>query len=708
MYLREGVQVKWSMDTHKYMSEITRTALQVIAKHGITSESKPEEIDAVEKELVEKKVYKDYPSAKGRVRRALFTYFRAYGCLNDVEQLTEVGREFIANRLSVKELSFEYILNYKYADDNAEYYPAQLILTCLRKLYDRDKTEAYITPYDFSRIVECDALANINDEFITECISSHTEEHDVNERNIGYDVWSKMLVQAGILSKDSNHNLCIVDYNMVAWILQSYTKGYTTEKGNICTGIIRNVPVVTLDRPTGNYCAFENEGRAVQAYLFDAVDEGIIRKYIYTSTENSYNSMRKALGLTDTNKGFYKMFSGLEHLVGYALISNQNPAISGIGKIIAAVELSDDEREVLAEDLLSQINEKDRISGGSNILLYGVPGSGKSWTIEHEYVRKGVHEQRLVFHPDYTYSDFVGQILPNVAEDGQVSYEFTAGPFTNIMRDAYWHPSEEYVLVIEEINRGNAPAIFGEIFQLLDRKQDNLDEKDDSTPVGTSEYGITNTSVANIIYGNSERKVRIPSNLSIIGTMNTSDQNVFTLDTAFQRRWEMRLIENTFENVDPAFADQPILDTGITWRVFCTQMNHIIIENGVRTVSSEDKRLGAYFVHLRDLVYNDKAKDNYDNEFEHLCFEEKTHDISDIDRQRLQEMRAAKRQNRRFPEKVLKYLWDDAFKFNRETVFDVTNYSSLEAVIRKFVDSEARDRMAVFNQTIVNTFTGTQ
>lgn len=149
MYLREGVQVKWSMDTHKYMSEITRTALQVIAKHGITSESKPEEIDAVEKELVEKKVYKDYPSAKGRVRRALFTYFRAYGCLNDVEQLTEVGREFIANRLSVKELSFEYILNYKYADDNAEYYPAQLILTCLRKLYDRDKTEAYITPYDF-------------------------------------------------------------------------------------------------------------------------------------------------------------------------------------------------------------------------------------------------------------------------------------------------------------------------------------------------------------------------------------------------------------------------------------------------------------------------------------------------------------------------------------------------------------------------------
>ena len=81
--------------------------------------------------------------------------------------------------------------------------------------------------------------------------------------------------------------------------------------------------------------------------------------------------------------------------------------------------------------------------------------------------------ERLVFHPDYTYSDFIGQILPNVAEDGQVSYKFTAGPFTNILRDAYMHPGDEYILIIEEINRGNAPAIFGEIFQLLDRKDED-------------------------------------------------------------------------------------------------------------------------------------------------------------------------------------------------------------------------------------------
>ena len=144
----------------------------------------------------------------------------------------------------------------------------------------------------------------------------------------------------------------------------------------------------------------------------------------------------------------------------------------------------------------------DRISTGKNVLLYGVPGSGKSWTIEHEYVKPTSRVERLVFHPDYTYSDFVGQILPCVAEDRQVTYEFTPGPFTNILRDAYQNPKEEFILVIEEINRGNAPAIFGEIFQLLDRKVDD-DDSSNSYPVGTSEYGITNANIAKIVYGDS-------------------------------------------------------------------------------------------------------------------------------------------------------------------------------------------------------------
>ena len=205
-------------------------------------------------------------------------------------------------------------------------------------------------------------------------------------------------------------------------------------------------------------------------------------------------------------------------------------------------------------------DESKRVAFGENILLYGVPGSGKSWTIEHEYCKAGTVVERLVFHPDYTNADFVGQILPVVDPiDKQVTYEFTAGPFTNIMEEAYWNPQTSYVLIIEEINRGNAPAIFGDVFQLLDRSFEEKTVDGITYPVGTSEYGITNENIAKKVYKTGRHKVRIPSNLSILGTMNTSDQNVFTLDTAFQRRWNMRLIENNFDNVRGTLASAKIL-----------------------------------------------------------------------------------------------------------------------------------------------------
>lgn len=347
-----------------------------------------------------------------------------------------------------------------------------------------------------------------------------------------------------------------------------------------------------------------------------------------------------------------------------------------------------------------------REENGANILLYGVPGSGKSWTIEHEYCKPGTIVERLVFHPDYTNADFVGQILPAVAEDGQVSYKFTPGPFTNILREAYNNPGKKYILIIEEINRGNAPAIFGEVFQLLDRKVEIRDIDDDGYPIGTSEYGITNMNIAEEMYGKDRKteKVRIPSNLSIIGTMNTSDQNVFTLDTAFQRRWDMRLIENDFANVDPTLADAEILDTTVTWRNFCVEINKIVVGNSARMTSAEDKRLGAYFVHLRDLKFDDAMGDL--KVYDALRKKESKGTLTDDEKTQIAIIRDAIRQNRRFPEKVIKYLWDDAFKFNREVIFEVTEYQSLEQVIRAFMYGQGLDRFKVFKDNVKDAFTG--
>lgn len=329
-----------------------------------------------------------------------------------------------------------------------------------------------------------------------------------------------------------------------------------------------------------------------------------------------------------------------------------------------------------------EVETKERLSTGTNILLYGVPGSGKSYTIQKEYCNDESRMERLVFHPDYTYSDFVGQILPDVSE-GSVTYRFTPGPFTSILKKAYENPEHEYFLIIEEINRGNAPAIFGEVFQLLDRKGEIASENDDGFPVGTSEYGISNTNIATIVYGDPNHKVRIPSNLSIIGTMNTSDQNVFTLDTAFQRRWSMRMVDSSFANVASDFRNHPILDTTITWEGFCDGINTIILQKNARITSSEDKRLGPYFIHKSDLVFDD-AEDN--NQLEELV------------------RMKARRNNRRFAEKVLKYLWDDAFKFSRGDVFRMDNYYSLEQIIHHFVTSRGDDRFTMFTEDIVERF----
>lgn len=698
--------IKWSMDTHKYISEITRKALQVMVAHGITSESEPEDIDAVEHELGACGVYKDYEGAKGRVRRALFTYFKAYGCLDNSEHLTELGKLYAENKITIQEFSFYYILNYVYERENVNYYPAELVLRCFYKLYERGEQQAYLSAYDFSKIVECDSIDDIDDAFVDSLIEVRNGTPiAVNERNIGFDVWAKMFVQAGVFKRNIDKNLFSDNILLVKWILESYQKKFDTQMGTVCTGVLNNFPIMALDRVDGKAPNYANEGKALQAFLFDKVDSYTIDKYIIQSEGNSFSGMRSALGLIENNKGFFNEFIGLERLIGYCIAHHEDTRVQVIGEILASVELTEEQLTDLSyEEVSIDYDQFDRLTTGCNVLLYGVPGSGKSWTIEHEYCKKDSKVERLVFHPDYTYSDFIGQILPNVAEDGQVSYKFTAGPFTNILHDAYTHPAEEYILIIEEINRGNAPAIFGEVFQLLDRKVDISETDDDGFPIGTSEYGITNVNIARIVYGDPRRKVRIPSNLSIIGTMNTSDQNVFTLDTAFQRRWDMRLIENNFDNVDSELANAEILDTTVTWKNFCTAINGIVVGNSARMTSSEDKRLGAYFVHLRDLKKDERMGNLADGEYDGLRKKESAGTLTDTEKTRLAEIREAMKQYRKFPEKVIKYLWDDAFKFNREVVFESTEYQSLEQVIRAFMYAEGIDRFKMFKENVVSDF----
>ena len=331
----------------------------------------------------------------------------------------------------------------------------------------------------------------------------------------------------------------------------------------------------------------------------------------------------------------------------------------------------------------------------SQIIYYGVPGCGKSNKIREQL--KDVPEKnkvRVVFHPEYTNAEFIGQILP-VTNDG-IRYEFTPGPFTQIIKRAYLNPNEQFYLVIEEINRGNAAAIFGDTFQLLDRlkagETDSLGNDPANAAVNTftegwSQYFVQNDDVnayirkttklddgsyqerndgepieeikIKEIHFNANTAIRLPPNLSILATMNTSDQNVFTLDNAFQRRFDMELVRNEFDLTKPAVNAQynaEIDDTGIKWGQFWGWINAKITATLKGLASIEDKRLGVWFVSNVGGIIDDKV----------------------------------------FAEKVLKFLWDDVFKFKRPQIF-ADGIDTLEKLINFFEKpSEGKERFDVF------------
>ena len=280
-----------------------------------------------------------------------------------------------------------------------------------------------------------------------------------------------------------------------------------------------------------------------------------------------------------------------------------------------------------------------------NLIVYGTPGCGKSWHVKNELLKdyKTDNIIRTTFYQDYTNTDFVGQIMPIVTGE-DVTYKFNPGPFTLALKKAIEVPNEPVALVIEELNRGNAPSIFGDIFQLLDREN------------GKSEYQITNVNIQKYLSDNIPDMefncIMLPANLSIIATMNTSDQNVFTLDTAFKRRWEFKKLKNRFKADHPYKGFYVSGMDNMTWEMFVNDINNFIEDSS--DLQSEDKQLGVFFV-SEDLLCEDVA--NVTDELKE-----------------------------KFAYKVLEYLWDDVAKFERDNWFN-SNIKSLDKLVEEYVKS---------------------
>ena len=213
----------------------------------------------------------------------------------------------------------------------------------------------------------------------------------------------------------------------------------------------------------------------------------------------------------------------------------------------------------------------DEQSFGYNKLIYGAPGTSKSWTVDEKIV-KGQKSFRITFHPDTDYAAFVGCYKPETieeVEDGKVKTKIGYGFHKQVFLEAYveaWKllsEGKKVFLVIEEINRGNCAQIFGDIFQLLDRRKD-----------GYSKYTINaDTDISRIlkdIPGYKENFIAaypdkaadwadnlmaLPTNLNIIATMNTSDQSLFQMDSAFKRRWDQEYFPIKYDDANKAVLD---------------------------------------------------------------------------------------------------------------------------------------------------------
>lgn len=279
-----------------------------------------------------------------------------------------------------------------------------------------------------------------------------------------------------------------------------------------------------------------------------------------------------------------------------------------------------------------------------NRILFGAPGTGKSFTLNHEkdlLLADGGEYERVTFHPDYSYANFVGTYKPVPCKDSDgkdaITYSYVPGPFmrtyVKALQNSRTDAPKPFLLVIEEINRANVAAVFGDVFQLLDRGDNEVSEYPIQASEDIKKY------LARELGGNPNdyAEIRIPDNMFIWATMNSADQGVFPMDTAFKRRWDF-----TYLGIDDSEAGivgkKVVLGQGeyrrvVEWNALRKTINGELLTYKV----NEDKLMGPYFISKKNLPEGDTI--------DPVVF------------------------TRIFKNKVLMYLFDDAAKQKRPSLF---------------------------------------
>lgn len=280
---------------------------------------------------------------------------------------------------------------------------------------------------------------------------------------------------------------------------------------------------------------------------------------------------------------------------------------------------------------------KDKIKS-YNRIIFGAPGTGKSFQLKQEST-DGNHFaniERVTFHPDYSYGQFVGSYKPVSDDDGRIRYEYVPGPFMRTLVKALesgknGDSAEKFLLIVEEINRAKVAAVFGDMFQLLDRTDDGdsvyeIQASEDVRRYLARELGGTKDNYTSI---------KLPNNMYIWATMNSADQGVFPMDTAFKRRWEFTYL-GIDKNADKiTIEDLPVINgenNTIKWNTLRKSINTMLLKE---CKVNEDKLLGPFFI-SGDVFKNPSDKNAFFDAFN---------------------------------SKVLMYLFEDAGKMHQKKLF---------------------------------------
>lgn len=287
------------------------------------------------------------------------------------------------------------------------------------------------------------------------------------------------------------------------------------------------------------------------------------------------------------------------------------------------------------------------IDAPHNQILFGAPGTGKSYTLNQQAAP--YPHQRVTFHPDYTYAQFVGSYKPVMSAESKsgIAYSYVAGPFITTLIAALKNPNIPHILIIEEINRADPAAVFGEIFQLLDRNEEGSSEYSVRTSPELQEYlqtELTEEGKQNLhalVSSNVEpqkdydcSEIAMPNNMYIWASMNSADQGVFPMDTAFKRRWTFQYLSIDGDAIHPAHADGAVLRRH--WNDIRTNINNLLKTSGQDI--PEDKLLGRYF--LADPIDDEETPERLDADFAQA-----------------------------FSSKVIMYLFEDAARYCRTKIF---------------------------------------